>query len=253
MEVSSGKRLRISANGETALVNSWDPQHTYRFALSRRRIEVDPPADASLLAPATEAPGLTVTNWEDSTAPVVNGTPLKLEAYEISRSLALVPGTERFVLGAQFSLRLFDLTGHEVWPARPVPGDAWEVNVTADGRLIVAAFGGGTIRWFRASDGEAVLALFINPDGSKWIAWTPQGYYDASLGADDLIGWHVNHGYDRVPDFYPVSQFRDRFYRPDVIERVLKRRRTSTLPKRCGKQTKRPGSQRPGPWLSARC
>jgi len=36
-----------------------------------------------------------------------------------------------------------------------------------------------------------------------------------------LIGWHINHGYDRVPDFYPVSQFRDRFYRPDVIQRVL--------------------------------
>ena len=51
--------------------------------------------------------------------------------------------------------------------------------------------------------------------------WTPQGYYDASVGADELIGWHVNHGYDRVPDFYPVSQFRDRFYRPDVIQRVL--------------------------------
>src|SRR4029077_3387098 len=48
-----------------------------------------------------------------------------------------------------------------------------------------------------------------------------QGFSGASLGADELIGWHVNHGHDRVPDFYPVSQFRDRFYRPDVIQRVL--------------------------------
>ena len=126
------------------------------------------------------------------------------------------------MLGADWSLRLFDRNGHEVWPARPVPGVAWHVNVTADGRLIVAAFGDGTIRWFRVSDGEPVLALFIHPDGSRWIAWTPQGYYDASLGADDLIGWHINHGYDRAPDFYPVSQFHDRFYRPDVIQRVLK-------------------------------
>ena len=104
----------------------------------------------------------------------------------------------------------------------PSPATAWQVNVTADGRLIVAALGDGTIRWFRVSDGEPVLALFIHPDGGKWIAWTPQGYYDASLGADDLIGWQINHGYDRAPDFYPVSQFRDRFYRPDVIQRVLK-------------------------------
>ena len=33
--------------------------------------------------------------------------------------------------------------------------------------------------------------------------WTPQGYYDDATGADELIGWHVNHGYDGAPDFYP--------------------------------------------------
>jgi WD40 repeat protein len=221
IELDSGP-LRISANGETVQTRSSDPGHAYRFALSRRQIDIDPTDDASLLSPVTEAPGLTVTNWSDATAPAVNGTPLKLHPYEQSRSLAVVPATEHFVLGADWSLRLFDRNGHEVWPARPVPGVAWQVNVTADGRLIVGAFGDGTIRWFRVSDGEEVLALFIHPDGNKWIAWTPQGYYDASLGADDLIGWHINHGYDRAPDYYPVSQFRDRFYRPDVIERVLK-------------------------------
>jgi hypothetical protein len=190
--------------------------------LGTRQIDVDPPVDASLLAPTTEAAGLSVTNWENSVTPAVNGTPLKLDPYEHSESLALVPATGHFVLGAEWSLRLFERNGHEVWPARPVPDITWEVNVTADGRLIVAAFGDGTIRWFRVSNGEPVLALFIHPDGSRWIAWTPQGYYDASLGADDLIGWHINHGYDRAPDFYPVSQFRDRYYRPDVIQRVLR-------------------------------
>jgi Caspase domain len=113
-------------------------------------------------------------------------------------------------------------TGHDVWPkAQAVPGAAWHVNVTGDQRLVIAAYDDGTIRWYRLSDGKELLALFIHPDGQRWVVWTPQGYYDASVGADELIGWHVNHGYDRVPDFYPVSQFRDRFYRPDVIQRVL--------------------------------
>jgi WD40 repeat protein len=221
-ELNSGRGpLRISPGGETVQVDSWNPYHTYRFALSRRQIDIDPPADASLLVPATEAPGLSVTNWENSTSPVVNGTPLKLQPSELSRSLAVVPGTDHFVLGADWSLHLCDSNGHEIWPARQVPDVTWHLNVTADGRLIVAAFGDGTVRWFRVSDGQEVLALFIHPDGSRWIAWTPQGYYDASLGADDLIGWHINHGYDRPPDFYPVSQFRDLYYRPDVIQRVL--------------------------------
>jgi caspase domain-containing protein len=126
------------------------------------------------------------------------------------------------VLGADYTLRLLDHLGHEVW-SKPqnVPGDTWFVNVTNNQRLIVAAHSDGTIRWHRLSDGTELLALFIHPDGQRWIAWTPQGYYDASLGADELIGWNVNHGYDRAPDFYPVSQFRERFYRPDVIRRVL--------------------------------
>jgi hypothetical protein len=78
--------------------------------------------------------------------------------------------------------------------------------------LVVVAYGDGTIRWHRLLDGKELLALFIHPDGQRWIIWTPQGYYDASLGVDELIGWHVNQGLDRAPDFYPASRFRDRFY-----------------------------------------
>jgi hypothetical protein len=132
-----------------------------------------------------------------------------------------MPGTQHFVLAAAFSLRLLDQTGQDVWPsALPVPGAAWHV-IAPNQRLVVAAYNDGTIRWHRLTDGKELLALFIHPDGQRWGAWTPQGYYDASVGADELIGWHINHGYDRAPDFYRLSQFRDRFYRPDVIQRIL--------------------------------
>jgi WD40 repeat protein len=218
----SERHLRVSADGSIVQVDSAEPRHAYRFALADRVVKIDPPPDKSLRAAITQAQGLHITNWEDSTTPAVNGTPLKLESNELARSIAIVPGTQRFVLGAEWSLHLFDQFGHELWPnAQAVPGDAWRVNVTDNKRLVVAAYNDGTIRWHRLSDGRELLALFIHPDGQRWVAWTPQGYYDGSLGADELIGWHVNHGYDRVPDFYPVSQFRDRFYRPDVIQRVL--------------------------------
>jgi hypothetical protein len=136
-------------------------------------------------------------------------------------SVAIVPGAHQFALGTAYQLRLLDQQGHDVWPAKQAPDELSLVNVTGDGRLLVATYTDGTIRWYRVSDGKELLALFIHPDGKRWVVWTPQGYYDASLGADELIGWHINHGYDRMPDFYPVSQFRDRFYRPDVIQRVL--------------------------------
>jgi hypothetical protein len=163
-----GYKLRVSADGGAVQVDSWQPRHTYRFALGERRVAIDPPPDASLLDPITQAPGRDITNWKNSTTPAVNGAPIKLE------------------------------------------------------RLVVVAYGDGTIRWLRLSDGKELLALFIHPDGKRWIAWTPQDYYDASVGGDGLIGWHVNHGYDQAPDFYPVSQFRDQFNRSDIVALVLK-------------------------------
>ena len=71
----------------------------------------------------------------------------------------MAPDGRRFVLGADWSLRLFDQAGKELW-RRPVPGAAWAVNVSGDGRLVVAAYGDGTIRWHRLSDGEELLALY---------------------------------------------------------------------------------------------
>jgi WD40 repeat protein len=185
LRLNSGRGpLLVTKNGDTVEVNSWGPFHTYRFALSRRQVDVDPATDASLMAPTTATPGLTIANWynliPNPAVPTVNGMPLKLKPYETARSVAVVPAAKHFVLGTEWSLRLFGEDGHEVWPARPVPGMAWNVNVTGDGRLIVAALGDGTIRWYRLSDGQEILALFINPDGQRWILWTPQGYYDAS-------------------------------------------------------------------------
>jgi hypothetical protein len=42
------------------------------------------------------------------------------------------------------------------------------------------------------------------------LAWTPKGYFVASPGAEDLIGWYVNCGFDTAPDLYPASTFNAR-------------------------------------------
>jgi hypothetical protein len=125
-------------------------------------------------------------------------------------------------------------------PGLPGPGTAWHVNATPDGRLVVVAYNDGTIRWLRLSDGKELLALFMHPDGKRWVAWTPKGYYDASAGGDELIGWHVNHGLDQSPDFYPVSQFGSRFYRPDVIRRVLQTLDVEKAVREADKESDRP-------------
>lgn len=67
---------------------------------------------------------------------------------------------------------------------------------------------------------EPLLNLFITSDG-QWILWTPQGYYDASPGADDFIGWRVNRGLDKAALFYGAGQFRKLLYRPDIVDKIL--------------------------------
>ena len=66
----------------------------------------------------------------------------------------------------------FAANGQKFWRTA-VPGTTWGVNLSADGRFIVAAFGDGTIRWFRASDGAELLAFFVHVPDKTWIAWTP--------------------------------------------------------------------------------
>ncbi len=164
--------------------------------------------------------GLDATDWEDTTAPKLNGKPIALENYEISRALAIAPDASRFVLGAEFWLRAYAANGTSLWQ-KPAPGAARGVNISGNGKLVAAAYGDGTIRWHRLSDGQELLALFVHAKDRRYIAWTPQGYYAASPGAEDLIGWNVNHDWEHAPDFFPASRFRDQFNRPDIVKRVL--------------------------------
>ncbi len=164
--------------------------------------------------------GLPVTNWDDSYEPKFDGRRIELERREQARALAVAPDRRNFVLAASYSIRGYDANGNQIWKVKS-PSETWGVNIPRNGGVVVAVFGDGTARWYRLSDGKELLALFVHAPDRRWIAWTPRGYYLASPGAEKLIGWHVNRGWKRAPDFYPAAQFRDRFNRPDIVKRVL--------------------------------
>jgi hypothetical protein len=188
------------------------------FDLRQRRFDVNPPADPTLEAPRQT--GLDVTDWDDNEHPRLAGKPLPINQHEASRSLAIAPDGQSFVLGAAWNLHRYDAAGKPLW-SKALPSIAWAVNTTGDGRIVVVALGDGTIRWYRLKDGEELLALFPDRDGKRWVAWTPLGQYAASPGAEDLIRWQINRGFDQTPEDYTASRFHDQFYRPDVVERVL--------------------------------
>ena len=206
---ASGKRVRFSLG--------LGGQQPVLFDLAAFRLTDDAQTAAGLEEPRIS--GLNVGDWENK-SPKLNDKPIALEAYEISRSLAIAPDASRFVLGTEYRLRTYRADGGELWQ-KAGPGVTWGVNISGDGRLVVAAYGDGTIRWHRLSDGQELLALFVHAKDKRFVAWTPKGYYAASPGAEDSIGWQVNRDWDHAPDFYPASRFRDQFNRPDIVKRVL--------------------------------
>jgi WD40 repeat protein len=162
--------------------------------------------------------GIPVKSWRHSVRPSLCGMPLDLDPNEMSRSLAVAPSGDHFILGTEWSLRAFDAKGTALW-RRPVPGAVWTVNITGDGRIVIAAYADGTIRWHRTCDGAELLAFMPLADRSSWVSWTPEGFYAANAGTHGLLRWHVNCG--MLPaQSVPIENIPGS-YRPALLPLVL--------------------------------
>lgn len=228
-----GENFMISDDATTVRF-AYDRGETYAtFSLPARSFTSTPSPDSPLHAPLRGETGfsmfglfgsgakeLRITDWKDSSSPHLNGRPLVLQPGEVSRSLAIAPDQEHFLLGTESKLRFFSRDGTPRWRIA-VPGIVWNVNISKNGRVVVAALGDGTIRWYRLQDGQELLALYPHTDRTRWVVWTPKGYFDANEEAAELIGWHLNRGGNREAEFYDASHFFEQFYHPELVARVL--------------------------------
>jgi hypothetical protein len=103
--------------------------------------------------------------------------------------------------------------------------EVWAVNASRDGRVVVTADGDGAIRWHRADDGRELLALQVFPnkgDPAKWdwVLWTPEGFYEATPGAEGVLKWVTNHGSESAATTLPVSAIA-KLHRPNALPHVL--------------------------------
>ena len=188
-----------------------------RFDLRARNLSHDPPADEQTIRPKQGR--LSFERPENEDYRTLDGHPIALEPHERSQSLAVHPDGSRFLLGTEWYLRAYNAKGKRLW-FRDVPGAAWAVNIAGDGRLAIAAYGDGTIRWHRMDDGRELLALYVLADKQNWVAWTPEGFYAATPGAFGVLQSHVNRGFDAAAETVPVSDI-PRLRRPDALPYVL--------------------------------
>lgn len=200
-------RLVLRSDGPTLLFNAQASQ------LARGPGE-------GLVTARTQAAGLTVTDWQNRDRPRLNGQPLRLNEGEYSRSLAITPNDEGFLLGTDTYLRLYDRSGR-LLDQIATSGTVWGV-VAVDG-LAVAALGDGTIRWYETNGRLAERgALFVHADAQRWVLWTPEGLFDhAAQGGQDLVGVHLNNGRAQAPEWASFQQAYRALFAPSAVRARL--------------------------------
>ena len=127
----------------------------------------DAPGASAGLTPA-RVDGLPVTDWENSYEPKFQGGKIGLQITKYLARSQCGPTAPASHSGLTYWLRAFDAAGKPTW-RQPGPGMAWGIDYSADGRILAVAYVDGTIRWLRGSDGQELLAFFVErprADGS---------------------------------------------------------------------------------------
>ena len=217
-DLDGATRLHVGRDGRSASWTLDAGRDRISFDLARRLVL---PGAADGLLPPLLRRGLldAPSEWENHRQPQVNGARIAMAPDELSRAVALLAGGTDAVLGTSRALYRVGPGGAVLW-RRPMHTEVRAVNVTPDGRLLFAALLDGTVRIARASDGLELLALLVLPD-RRWVLWTPDGYFDAAVGADRLLGWLVNRGDGSAADHYPAARFRERLHQPRYIDLLL--------------------------------
>jgi WD40 repeat protein len=219
MRGKTGQNFTVSEDGARVRFGlGYGGERPILFDLATSRLTDQPQPPAELSAPDIET--LALTDWDEKKlTPKLNGTPIKFSASDESRSLAIAPGGDLFVLGATWSLKAYAKDGNLLWE-RGTPSIAWGVNIPRSGKFVVAAYNDGTIRWHRLSDGKEVLALFVNSKTREWVLWTPQGYFNSSIDGDQMVGWHLNKGW-AAGEFVTAARLKKHLFRPDIVKRAF--------------------------------
>ncbi len=187
------------------------------FSMVDRSLTVSEVSQGTPLTPLHHAPGMKIENWRYHSSPSYNGKSLNLYAHQKSNALAISPTHLFFALGLDSELRRYNKDGGLAWSKLTMAGVV-AVNVSQDGKVIVAGLQDGSIRWYRADDGEEFFALFAHKNEQDWVAWVPPGFFMASPDGDKYIGWQLNNSADEAADFYSAWQFERLLYRPDIVE-----------------------------------
>jgi WD40 repeat protein len=190
----------------------------WRFDVSGPSLIIDPPADGITAPPKQDDRQVEHRRGEFS----VDGNVVALDKYEWPRTWAISQDGGRLVFAGKWTLRGRDAKLQPLW-RRDGPGSVCSVNIAGNGRLVIVGYDDGTIRWHDMDGGRELLALMLLSDSDKanWVAWTPEGFYAATVGAFGVLRWLINQGSDAMSRTVSVRDV-PMLYRPDVLIFMLR-------------------------------
>jgi WD40 repeat protein len=217
------KDLRISTDGSR--INfpvSRLGKKIGRFSAREVAMAIKRSGQSKLLPPLIRSQAISVTGWDRQSAQLkLNGHPLPLPDGETANGLAIARNGRFFMVGTTSHLRQYDQFGRAKLVI-PISSPVRGLNISLDGKVIVAAHEDGIVRWYRSQRGTHFLSLFPHRDRKRWIAWTPNKFFAASAGGDQIMGWHKNQGHDHAAKFIPAAKLRKSNANPDQIRGLFR-------------------------------
>jgi WD40 repeat protein len=139
-----------------------------------------------------------------------------------ARPIALSPDGS-ILAGGGKSVQLWDAkSGKELRNLSGILKKVQAIAFSPDGRLLVSGGSYGTTNIWEVASGRHLLTLFAFDDGQtgktndEWLAYSPDGSYDGSPGAERHLAWRVD---DELKTAATIGQD---LHQPERIEALLK-------------------------------
>ena len=148
--------------------------------------------------------------------------------FEIGRWLAAQEKQNIAVWGTSNFVRV--ITDQGIACSEPVRSEAWRVNLTPNGRIVVVAHGDGALRWYGIAWNDddtrcrlrkllTVYMQWVDGEGWHFAAWRPGGHFFASYYSSGFAGWEI----DNPSGEASIAPLHSQFYlmRPDKVRQAL--------------------------------
>ncbi|ANQ48243.2 hypothetical protein MY04_0861 [Flammeovirga sp. MY04] len=125
----------------------------------------------------------------------------------------------QIVISTKSSLKLYDLLGEEQLELMGCLGTVDELYYLNNNKYLMGKSADFTYHIWNLATGEHLVSAYIS-DNNDWIIWSPKGYYEASAGGEQYVGFLVSHGFGVLGEFNKLSSLSNRFHRLQILKKI---------------------------------